>query len=135
MENFKFLNILAGSVLLVVLGYFALTRLGKPDGPEIDGLANSSFKQTVMTSDSPVLVDFYADWCGPCRAMSPVVDEFAGKHPNVVVVRVNVDNHQDIARYFGVRSIPTFMVFKNGKLTARRSGSMDGKALRQMVGK
>lgn len=135
MENVKFLNFLAGGVLVVVIGYFAVTRLGQPDSPAIDGLANSSFKQTVMTSDLPVLVDFYADWCGPCRAMSPVVDQFAGKHPNVVVVRVNVDKHQDIARYFGVRSIPTFIVFKNGKPTARRSGSMDGEALKELVGK
>jgi thioredoxin len=135
LDGLKTLNVLGGAILVVVLGYFATTQLGQPGGPKIDGLPDCSFKRTVLTSDTPVLVDFYADWCGPCRAMSPVVDDFARRNSGVTVMRVNVDKNGEVAQYYGIRSIPTLMVFKNGKLTARRSGWMDGNALKHLVGK
>jgi thioredoxin 1 len=135
MDGAKAFNLLGGAALILVLGYFASTRLGGPGGPEIDGLPDCTFKQTVLTSCTPVLVDFYADWCGPCKAMSPVLDQFASRNPGVTVMRVNVDENRDIAQYYRIRSIPTLMVFKNGKLTARKTGWMDGKALTGLIGK
>ena len=135
MDHVKAVSLLGGVAIVLAIGYFASIQVGKPGGPEIDGPSDSSFKQTVLTSDMPVLVDFYADWCGPCKAMSPVLDEFAGKNRNIRVVRVNIDKDKDIARYYGVSSIPTFIVFKNGKATARRTGGMDGNELKELVGK
>jgi thioredoxin 1 len=67
--------------------------------------------------------------------MSPVLDQFASRNPSVTVMRVNVDENRDIAQYYRIRSIPTLMVFKNGKLTARKTGWMDGNALTELIGK
>ena len=77
----------------------------------------------MLQSDKPVLLDFWASWCGPCRMLSPIVDEIAGERPDIKVGKVNVDEQPELAGQFGVMSIPTLLVFKNGKLVNQAVGS------------
>lgn len=79
--------------------------------------------EEVKKSDKPVLIDFYADWCGPCRMVSPIVDAIAEENPQYLVCKVNVDEEPDLAGEFGVMSIPTLVVMKNGEVTAQASGA------------
>ena len=79
---------------------------------------NENFEEEVMKSNIPVVVDFYADWCGPCKMMSPIIDEIANEMGETVKVgKVNVDEEQSLAIQFGVMSIPTIVIIKNGKVT------------------
>lgn len=78
-------------------------------------VTKETFAQEVLGSDKTVLVDFWASWCGPCRMLSPVVDEVAQDRPDVKVCKVNIDDEQALAVEYGVMSIPTLMVFQNGK--------------------
>ena len=77
----------------------------------------------IKNSDKPVLIDFYADWCGPCRMMAPVVEEIAKENDAIVVGKINVDNEPELAQDFGVMSIPTIVVLKNGEEIARSTGA------------
>ena len=84
---------------------------------------NKNNFESVKNSDKPVLLDFYADWCGPCRMVSPIVDEIAGENPEYLVGKVNVDQETDLAQAFGVASIPTLVVMKNGKVVSQSVGA------------
>lgn len=89
----------------------------------ITELNNENFKNEVLESEVPVLIDFWANWCGPCRMMSPVIDKIAEEmKEKVKVCKVNVDNNQELAEKYEVMSIPTFIVIKNGVETARTIG-------------
>ena len=85
-------------------------------------ITKDNFENEVLKSDKPVLVDFFATWCGPCKALMPTVDEIANEHPEIKVGKVDVDEEMELARQFKVFSVPTLIVFK------------DGNVLKQMVG-
>ena len=78
-------------------------------------ITKDNFASEVLESDKTVLLDFWATWCGPCRMISPVVDEIAGERADIKVGKVNVDEQPDLSEQFGIMSIPTLLVFKNGK--------------------
>ena len=90
-----------------------------------------NFEQEVMRSDKPVLLDFYADWCGPCRMVAPVIDQIAQERSDVKVGKINVDEQGELAARFGVMSIPTLVVIKDGKVAAQ---SMGAKPKAQILG-
>ena len=77
-------------------------------------ITNSNFNEEVLNSDKITIVDFYADWCGPCKMMSPIIDKIAEENDNIKVGKLNVDDAQDIAMKYNVMSIPTIIIFKNG---------------------
>lgn len=84
---------------------------------------NKNNFDSVKASDKTVLLDFYADWCGPCRMVSPLVDEIAEENPQYLVGKINVDNEPELAGEFGVSSIPTLVVIKGGKVVNRSAGA------------
>lgn len=83
----------------------------------------NNFNQEVLNSDKPVLMDFWAPWCGPCRMAVPLVEEIAKERSDIKVVKINVDEEQDLAMQFGVMSIPTLVVMKNGKIVNQVTGA------------
>ena len=86
-------------------------------------ITKESFESEVLASDKPVLLDFWASWCGPCRMIAPVLDEIAAERSDIKVCKVNVDEEPDLAVQYGIMSIPTLMVFKNGLLVERVVGA------------
>jgi len=96
-------------------------------------VSQNDFSQHVLQADGPVLVDFYADWCSPCRALAPVLDQFAADNPLARVVKVNVDDSQQLANQYQVQSIPTLMVFRDGRPVARHVGLADKQQLEAML--
>ena len=79
--------------------------------------------EAVKNSDKPVLLDFYADWCGPCRMVAPFVAQIADEHPEYLICKINVDNSPELAKEFGVMSIPTLVVLKEGKVVSQSAGA------------
>lgn len=86
-------------------------------------ITDASFEEAVLKSDKPVLVDFGAEWCGPCRTLGPIIEELATEYEGRVVVgKVDVDNNQEFTAKYGVRNIPTVLMFKNGEVVGRQVG-------------
>jgi thioredoxin 1 len=100
----------------------------------MQAVTDASFKNDVLDAELPVLVDFWAPWCGPCRAVAPVLeqldDEMAGR---LKIVKMNIDENQQVAGALGVRSIPTLVVFKDGKAVEGAIGALSGQQIRQLV--
>ena len=91
---------------------------------EVLKITNENFEEVVLKSDKPDLIDFWAEWCGPCQAFIPILHSFAEKTSEVKIGKINVDENRELAKQFHILSIPTIMLFKNGEAVKRHSGVM-----------
>jgi thioredoxin 1 len=97
-------------------------------GADVLNVGDADFKKQVLESSTPVVVDFWATWCAPCKAIAPVVDELATQYKGKVkVAKVNIDDHQETAQAYGIRSIPTLLVFKGGRVVEQLVGAQDAR--------
>lgn len=97
-------------------------------------VTKENFENEILKADKTVLLDFYADWCGPCRMVSPIVDEIAKEHPEFKVGKVNVDEQPELAAQFGVMSIPSLFVMKNGEIVEQSLGAKPKAQILAMLG-
>ena len=95
----------------------------------ITEVSDNTFQAEVLESDTPVLVDFWAPWCGPCRLVAPVLEEIASQRDDLRIVKLNVDDNQQTAATYGIMAIPTMMLFRNGQPAHRIQGAMPKKRL------
>ena len=96
--------------------------------------SDSTFEADVVENDKPVLLDFWAEWCGPCKMIAPLLDEIAESHADkLAVVKVNVDENPNTAQKFGIRSIPTLILFKDGAVQAQKMGAMPKSQLEEFL--
>ena len=93
----------------------------------------NNFQNEVMDSEKTVLLDFWASWCAPCRMVVPIIEEIAGERPDIKVGKINVDEQPELASKFGIMSIPTLVVMKNGKIVQQVSGARPKKAILEML--
>ena len=93
----------------------------------------TNFQQEVLQSDKPVLIDFWADWCGPCRMIAPIVEEIAQEREDILVGKVNVDEEMELAVKFGIISIPTLVVMKNGEIANKAVGYMPKEKILELL--
>ena len=94
----------------------------------------TDFETEVLQSAQPVLVDFWAEWCGPCHAVSPILERIAGEHDELKLVKVNIDEEQELALRYGVQSIPTMILFKGGEPAAAAIGAQPKPSLEKALG-
>lgn len=97
--------------------------------------SQTTFKQDVLEKKGVVFVDFYADWCGPCKMTGPILEQLAGERKDITFMKVNVDENNDLASQYSVFSIPTFVIFKDGQVVSQFSGAMGKEGFEQELQK
>ena len=104
-----------------------------PANQEVQHGNEGNFEKLVLKSSVPVLVDFYADWCGPCRRLGPILEELANETPGARIVKINVDDSPNLASQYGVDAIPSLRVFKNGVVTQQLVGLASKEELKELI--
>ena len=122
-----------GKELETIQGSNTINESKEEDSMNVLKVTDNTFEQEVLKSNIPVLIDFYADWCGPCKMLSPTVDEVAAENDDIKVVKINVDESQETAIKYQVMSIPTLVVIKNGNEVNRSVGVIDKEEILNMV--
>ncbi len=127
---------------LIILSSSILNKKNEDDQSEEKGVVSDmeildvtreNFEEEVLKADRKVLVDFYADWCGPCKMLAPIVEEVASEHEDLKVVRINIDNEESIAMDYQIMSIPTLVLIKDGKEVDRVIGYVQKKVIETMI--
>ena len=96
-------------------------------------ISSENYEEEVLKADKPVIIDFYADWCGPCKMLSPIVAEFAKENDTVKVVKINIDENEELAVQYGVMSIPTLVVIENGETKNTSVGLISKSEIEELV--
>jgi thioredoxin 1 len=119
-------------LIYICVRYSAITKIIHTMGKAIE-VTDANFEE-IISSDKPVLVDFWAEWCGPCKMIGPIVEELAGDYEGkAVIAKMDVDMNPQVPAKFGIRSIPTLLVFKNGQLVDKQIGAVPKSVLNQKI--
>lgn len=114
-------------------GVTKMVSLEQTAAGKVHYASTATFTEMVLRAKTPVLVDFYADWCGPCQRLSPILEQVAAEMPHIRVVKVNVDQNPELAAHYGISSIPSMMVFKNGRVVDQTVGLVSKAELKAML--